>query len=86
MNKTTDKSKNDIWFYPDLRGTLLGLHRKREPLLMNSEQNKSEGIKTSEEGTKKTTDKSEEDKTIDKTEEDYLNWLTFYKEFKETSL
>jgi len=87
MNKTIDKSKDDIWFYPDLKGTLLGLHRKRGPLPMNSEQNKSEDKnKTSEEDTNKTTDKSEEDKTTDKTEEDDLNWLTFYKGFEETSL
>jgi len=78
MNKTIDKSKEDIWpeVYRDLRETLLGLHRKREPLPMNSKQNKSGDMnKTSEEDTNKTTDKSEEDNG---------DWL--YKELNETSL
>ena len=76
MNKTTDKSKDDIWFYPDLRETLLGLHRKREPLPMNSEQNKSEDKnKTSEEDTNKTADKSEDD-----------IWYKVYQDLRETSL
>jgi len=87
MNKTTNKSKEDIWpeFYQDLRET--SLHRKGRISSMNSEQNKSEDInKTSEEDTNKTTDKSKEDKTTDKTEEDDLNWLWFYQELRETSL
>ena len=86
MNKTTDKSEEDIWreFYQEFIET--SLHRKGRISSMNSEQNKSEDInKTSEEDTNKTTDKSEEDKTTDNKSKDDI-WLVIYQYLKGTSL